>query len=142
MKEFIIYGVAVYVLGLVFSGITLVVVDWIPYVTAGMVLTLPLYGAIRQYTGKGKKIAFGIKGGRGLDRLFKPNKLSLTFCLILLVVVHQTYKDLADMFVESAVMGISTLAITFVVWEITRFIVKKTKKAQFLSFGEAVKSAF
>ncbi|PLS19637.1 hypothetical protein CVD28_04255 [Bacillus sp. M6-12] len=143
IKRLAVYGIGIYILGILFSGITLVIMDFVPYFVAGMVLTTPIYGVVRQRTGKGQKINFGMKKvGQGLGKYMKPSKASISVYLVIAVVVSEIHGDLADMLIESAIIGVETLAVAFVLWEMTRFIAKKAKKVQFLSFGEAVKGAF
>lgn len=143
VKRLVMYAIMVYALGLLFSGITYLVLDFAPYFIVGMIVTTPIYGAVRKHTGKGQKIHTGVKkAGKGFSILLKINKKSLTAYLVMFIVVYRTYEILAEILVESAVVGGIALAVTFATWELARFIAKKAKKVQFLSFGEAVKGAF
>jgi hypothetical protein len=143
VKRLVMYAILVYALGLLFSGITYLVLDFAPYFVAGMIVTTPIYGAVRKHTGKGQRIQNGVKkAGKGFTNLVKINKKSLTAYFVMFIVVYRTHDILAEILVESAVVGVTTLAVTFATWELARFTAKKAKKVQFLSFGEAVKGAF
>lgn len=143
IKKLALYAIGAYILGIIFSGITLAIVEFVPYFVAGLVLTTPIYGLVRQRTEKTKHVDLGLKVmKKGVFSMFKISKKSITVYLVVAMVVYRAHTDIADMLIESVSTGVMTLIATFILWECTRFVVKKYKKVQFLSFGEAVKGAF
>ena len=46
LKKVVIYGIGIYILGLIFSGVTYAIMDFVPDFIAGMIITTPIYGLV------------------------------------------------------------------------------------------------
>jgi len=139
MKKLCLYVIGLLIIGSLLSAITNVVLDFVPYFMAGLTLTIPVYGAVRNKTQKGvnlQSVALQLK------KFAKPNRKSFTGYMILLIIVLNVYEKLGQVLVQSIEYCTCMVVVGFIIWETVRFICKKAKKAQFLSFGEAVKGAF
>lgn len=143
LKNLVIYGLLVYALGMFLAGITSTVIDFVPYFVAGMIVTTPVYGAVRKRTGKGKKINIGALKMKNLfGYLLTSPKTSIIVLGVIAVVFLNMHSELSEAFMDTGVIGAVTFVLTFATWEVARFVAKKTKKVQFVSFGEALKGAF
>lgn len=143
LKKIVFYCLGVYVLGMLFAGIAHAVIDFVPYFVAGMIVTTPVYGAVRKHTGKGHRINIGmsqIKNAFGY--LLNSPKTSVTVVGVMLVVLLSIHSELSEVLMDTGMIGVVTFVLTFATWEVARFIAKRAKKVQFVSFGEAVKGAF
>lgn len=146
LKKLVLYGVGIYIVGLVFSGITYALLDFTPYFVAGMVLTVPYYGAYCKRAKNAKHLrkhnSFVLHFQKWLKKIIDLNKNSITCYLILLVVVLNTYEYIGEVLGSVLKAGFISFILSFVLWEVTRFALKTFKKVQMMSYMEAVKGAF
>ncbi|WCK56978.1 hypothetical protein PP175_27700 (plasmid) [Aneurinibacillus sp. Ricciae_BoGa-3] len=56
VQKLFFYIVGILIIGLLFSGITSFILSYLPYLFAGLVLTLPIYGAVRKKIQKEKTL--------------------------------------------------------------------------------------
>ena len=143
VKKIVVYGLAVYILGLFFAGITRTLIDFVPYFVAGMIVTTPIYGAVRKHTGKGQRIKVGaLQMKKVVGYLLNSGKTSITVVGVIVVALLNVHSELSGVLMDTGVIGAVTFVLTFAIWEVARIVAKKAKKVQFMSFGEALKGAF
>jgi hypothetical protein len=135
IKNFIFYVLGLYITGMILSGITTAVLEFVPYFMVGLTITAPIFGAIRKKNNTKyglKSIIFSMK-----KKMIKLNKKSLTVYLLIFMVVMNTYEEMGEVLVKSLTWSILALIIAGIVWESVRFLVRK--RTPFISFGEAMK---
>lgn len=130
-----------YILGIALIGSILafavsMLLNVLLYVAVGFVILLPLWGAYRRRK-NWTHDELGLKRWlSGFRKVFIFGKPSLTFYLVLSIVIGFTYEQI----IVTAVYVVEGLIFMLVSWESVRYVVMKIRKVEVLSFADALKS--
>jgi hypothetical protein len=137
IKNFVFYVLGLYITGMILSGITSAILEFVPYFMAGMTITAPIFGALRQKNNSKYSLKTVILSMK--KKMIKLNKKSLTIYFLIFIVTMNTYEQMGEVLVESLKWSVLAFIFTGLLWELVRFFIKKAKRNPFMSFGEAMK---
>lgn len=129
------YIVGLLIVGLLFSGLTMAVLGFIPYFIAGLVLTAPLYGWMRQI-GKIKARSTQERWHAAKRWVWGKRSFSLYFVLMIVsLTLSQRFGYTIDETLRDSVIA---LVASVLIWEILHISMKMAKK-NFPSYLSAIK---
>jgi len=135
------YVVGAFILGMILTELTLTVLEFVPFFFAGLVFSMPIYGAVKQ-KGYLKHAVPVKKSFQFMKNSYRTNwKRNVTIYLVVGFIVINTYTQLVEQGITTLVFCMVSALISFAIWESSRFIARKMKKVSFISYGEAIKCA-
>lgn len=138
VKEIALIVLGALIVGYFMSYLIGFVLDFLPIVVGILTVLIPIYGVVRMKF-KEKKYFIGLK-----NALLSIKKLNFgwVFYLVLGIALYFIHQEVAFMVAKASLVGAGGLLLTYVVWEATRLVVKKSKKKKIPSFSEALKNAW
>lgn len=142
MSRLFYYVIGVLVLGFVVSTITVAVLSFLPWISAFVVIIMPIYGYWRIRKRKNwreEKKSIGKRWGGKIKKSFSLRR-SWNFYLILGIAVGFAFEEIVELMVTTMIVIIISLLGMCFLWELIRWVVKKQKGIVIPSYIESCKS--
>ncbi|MGG1663398.1 hypothetical protein [Brevibacillus sp. NRS-1366] len=135
IKKMVSYFIGLLILSFLLGGAISFALDYVPYLILFILSISPIYGAFRIQRNWSK-------GMFSLFKVFRLRKVSLTLLLIGSIVILMVYKVILITLAVSLLISLGGASVIYLLWESNRFILKRWKSIQIVSFFQAFKSAW
>ncbi|MDF2879553.1 MAG: hypothetical protein K0R54_110 [Clostridiaceae bacterium] len=118
------------------------IIEYVPYLVAGLAMATPFYGLYRKIGKYGHFITVGLKSVlKELKDVYKENKASVGIYIACFYIAVKFHKALLLMAFKTTIFTILGLCFMCITWMTIRTLLKIVKKVEILSFKEAIMGA-